>query len=191
MKIVVGLGNPGAKYVETKHNVGFWVVDELADKLSLSFGQEKWKALVAEGRLGHERILLLKPLTFMNLSGDSLAEVVHFFKEVDVTKDVLVVYDDMDFAPGVLKLRETGSAGGHNGVKSVISRLETNQFPRIRLGIGRPLPGRTVIDHVLTPFSPETRVLVGRAAKNAADAIVVAVEQGFSVAMNRFNTIDL
>lgn len=188
MKIVVGLGNPGEKYVETKHNVGFWVVDELVDRLSLSFGQEKWKALVAEGRLGNERIVVLKPVTFMNLSGDSLAEVVHFFKEVDVTTDVFVVYDDMDFPPGVIKLRETGSAGGHNGVKSVISRLGTSQFPRIRVGIGRPLPERTVIDHVLTPFTPETRVRVEQAAKLAADAIVVAVEQGFSVAMNRFNT---
>lgn len=189
MKIVAGLGNPGAKYVETKHNVGFWVVDELAERLSAGFREERFKALVAETRIGGERVLLVKPLTFMNLSGDALAEVVHYFKEVHVAEDIIVIYDDMDFSPGVIKLRETGSAGGHNGVKSVIARLGTDTFPRVRVGIGRPLPGRTVIDHVLSPFLPDVRPLVRDASSLAAEAVLYALEQDFSSAMNRFNGI--
>lgn len=187
MKIIAGLGNPGAKYVETKHNVGFWVMDELAEHFGVTFQEEKWKALVAQTRVGSERVLLLKPLTFMNLSGDSLAEAARYFKELRVSEDIIVIYDDMDFSPGVIKLRETGSAGGHNGIKSIIARLGTDAFLRIRVGIGRPLPGRTVIDHVLSPFIPDLLPQAKEASKRAADAVVYALENNFSAAMNRFN----
>jgi len=187
MRIVVGLGNPGQKYAETKHNVGFWVLDELARRFGVSFREDKWKALSVEVRIGLERVLFLKPQIFMNLSGDSLLEAVQYFKEVDPSRDVCVIYDDMDFAPGMMKLRETGSAGGHNGVKSVISRLGSESFARVRIGVGRPEAGRTVIDHVLSPFPSADRILVREATLRAADAVVFALEHDFSAAMNRFN----
>ncbi|OFW82197.1 MAG: aminoacyl-tRNA hydrolase [Alicyclobacillus sp. RIFOXYA1_FULL_53_8] len=187
MKIVVGLGNPGQKYAETKHNVGFWAVDELVRRFGGTFREDNWQALSAEVRIGMERVLFLKPQTFMNLSGDALFEAVQYFKEVQPARDVCIIYDDMDFAPGVLKLRESGSAGGHNGVKSVISRLGSESFARVRIGIGRPGAGRTVIDHVLSPFPAADRLLVREATLRAADAVVYGLEHDFSAAMNRFN----
>lgn len=187
MKVVVGLGNPGARYDMTKHNVGFWVVDELARRFQAPCTKSKWKALVSECRVGSEKVLLCKPQTFMNLSGESVRAVLDFYADVDKTRDLIIAYDDMDFPVGQFKLREQGSAGGHNGLKSLIQHLGSDQFARVRVGIGRPDEQGPVIDHVLSPFTGSDRDLVQQAVQRSADAVVFALENSFSLAMNRFN----
>ncbi|MCF8566301.1 aminoacyl-tRNA hydrolase [Alicyclobacillus tolerans] len=187
MKIVIGLGNPGDKYHNTKHNVGFWAIDVLSARLSTPCTQQKWKSLVGECRIGVEKVILCKPQTFMNLSGEALREVIRFYSGIEPETDVILLYDDMDFPPGTVKLREKGSAGGHNGVKSIMAHLGTEVFPRVRMGIGRPEPGRPVIQHVLSPFPAEQQKLVEQAAQRAAEAVHFALEHSFTLAMNRFN----
>jgi PTH1 family peptidyl-tRNA hydrolase len=187
MKVIVGLGNPGAMYEKTRHNVGFWVVDELARRLGASWGKVKWRAHVAEGRAGGEKVLLVKPQTYMNASGESVRELFDFHRELDAARDLILVYDDMDFPPGQIRLRERGSGGGHNGVKSVIQHLGSEVFPRVRVGIGRPSGDVRVVDYVLSPFSAADLVPVQEAVARAADAVQCALEQGFAAAMNRFN----
>lgn len=188
MKLIVGLGNPGPKYERTRHNVGFWAIDQLSKQLNVNVNRAKFQSLVAETRIASEVVLLMKPQTFMNLSGDAVEQAVSFYK-LDVPSDVIVIYDEMDFAPGQLKLRQSGSAGGHNGIKSIIARLGTEAFCRVRIGIGRPLTGAETIGHVLGTFSPAEAPRVEAAAKSAADAAMYAVEHGFHKAMNRFNQV--
>jgi len=187
MKLVVGLGNPGPQYRETRHNVGFWVIDALCERLQTVCTRERFKGLIGESRIGTERVMLCKPQTFMNLSGESVREICRFYSELDERNDVIIVYDDMDFQPGQLKLRQKGSAGGHNGIKSIIQCLGTEEFSRVRIGIGRPEPGREVIGHVLGQFTAEDRTLVDAAVRRAVDAIEFAVRNSFGLAMNRFN----
>lgn len=188
MKAIVGLGNPGPKYERTRHNVGFWTIDELASRWTLSLTKVKFQSFVGECNIGSERVLLVKPQTFMNLSGHAVREVVQFYK-LDAQKDVIVVYDDMDFVPGQLKLRELGSAGGHNGIKSIVQMIGTESFCRMRLGIGRPEPGLDVIGHVLGTFPKETETRVRKAVDAAADAAVYSIDHGFEQAMNQFNQV--
>lgn len=187
MKVVVGLGNPGLKYHHTRHNVGFDVIDELAQRLHVPVKKQQWQALSAEVRVGQEKVLLVKPQTFMNLSGQAVREVFDFYREADVRKDLIVIYDDMDFPVGDFRLREQGSAGGHNGIKSIISAMGTQEFPRVRIGVGRPAPDWTVIDHVLGSFSRADRKLIDGVVSRASDAVVFALENSFPLAMNRFN----
>lgn len=187
MKLIVGLGNPGDKYAETRHNVGFWVIDALSTRLGISCDRLKWRAYVGEGRIGNEKVILAKPQTFMNLSGESVREIVSFHGGITPATDVWVVYDDMDFAPGQLKLRLKGSAGGHNGIKSLIANLGSESFPRIRIGIGRPQFKHDVLNHVLGTFPVETEAEVRKATFVAAEAIEYAVMNSFHAAMNHFN----
>jgi PTH1 family peptidyl-tRNA hydrolase len=187
MKVIVGLGNPGKDYSRTKHNVGFWVVDELCKRWGVSCTSQKWKALIGEHRIGTEKIILCKPQTYMNLSGESVREVVEYHSNISVQSDVIVVYDDMDFPAGQVKLRQKGSAGGHNGVKSVIQHLGTQEFCRVRVGIGRPEEKEQVIAYVLSGFPPAQQKEVETAVKIAADAIEFALQNSFTLAMNRFN----
>ncbi|MCL6517700.1 aminoacyl-tRNA hydrolase [Alicyclobacillus sp.] len=187
MKVIVGLGNPGAMYDRTRHNVGFWVVDELCRRFGVTSHRVKWRAQVADTVAGGEKVLLVKPQTYMNLSGESVREVMDFHRELDPGRDLIVVYDDMDLPPGHIRLREQGSAGGHNGVKSIIQHLGGERFARVRVGIGRPADGRAVVDHVLSPFSPGELESVQGAVTRAADAIEYALAHGFAAAMNRYN----
>jgi peptidyl-tRNA hydrolase, PTH1 family len=187
LKVVVGLGNPGLKYHKTRHNVGFDVVDELARRYRVSLNKHQWQAVAGEIRVGQEKVILVKPQTFMNNSGLAVREVVQFFRELSPVTDLIVIYDDMDFPVGEYRLRERGSSGGHNGMKSIIAAVGTSEFPRVRLGIGRPAPEWTVIDHVLGTFSRADRKLIDQVVDKAADAIVFALEHNFSLAMNRFN----
>jgi len=187
MKLIVGLGNPGDKYAETRHNVGFWVVDALSKRLGIPCERSKWRGLIGEGHIGHEKVLLCKPQTFMNLSGESIREVVSFYDTLSPESDVLVVYDDMDFEPGHMKLRLKGRSGGHNGIKSTIAHLGTEAFPRVRMGIGRPGPGRDVLSHVLGTFAAEEESRVQAAVTRAAEAIEYAVVHSFHAAMNHYN----
>lgn len=185
MRLIAGLGNPGPRYRNTRHNIGFEVLDRLAQRLDVTFDREKYRAQVAESVWASEKCLLLKPLTFMNLSGESLAKAAR--NRVDDPQHVLVIYDDTELPLGRLRLRKTGSAGTHNGMKSVIERLGTKDIPRIRVGVGGPPPGVSRIDFVLTTFAPDEREAVDEAVERAVEAALRTVEAGVDVAMNEFN----
>src|SRR5947208_4293391 len=148
MKLVVGLGNPGPEYERTRHNAGYRVVDKLASKLGWKWSERRSRAILASGTIGLEKVVLAKPLTFMNLSGEAVGELVRWYKIEP--EDILVVYDEMDLPLGILRLRANGSAAGHNGVKSIITHLHSDKFPRLRIGVGHPNhPRAETIDHVL------------------------------------------
>lgn len=186
MKLIFGLGNPGKKYESTKHNIGFTVLDYLAQDLGLTFNQTKFKSIYAEGRVGTEKVILIKPQTYVNLSGESVQPWLDFYKLS--TEDILVVYDDMDLAPGKIRLRLKGGSGGHNGIKSIIEQLGGQNFNRLRLGIGRPYPSQSVVSHVLSRFSKEEVENVEDAVRESADAIKYwANDHTFHETMNEYN----
>lgn len=187
MKMIVGLGNPGQDYFETRHNIGFMVVDELARRHQCQFKQERtFQADVASYNDHGEKVLLVKPTTFMNESGRAVYALKTYYN-IDL-EDIMIVYDDMDLQPGRLRLRATGSAGGHNGIKSLIQHLKTQQFQRTRVGIGRPQHGKTVVNHVLSTFSKQERPDIDTGVVYAADAVEAWVEMDdFNKTMNDFN----
>lgn len=186
-KMVVGLGNPGSKYANTRHNVGWMALDTLARKRGVSVEKSGFQAVYGEMRWGPqaEKVLLLKPLTFMNLSGRAVAQAAHFFK-IDPS-DILVLFDDMDLDVGRLRLRAKGSAGGHNGIKSIIQELGTEEFPRVKMGIGRPAPGWQVVDWVLAPFGADDAAAIAGVLPQAAEAAECFLTEGILKAMNRYN----
>lgn len=187
MKAIIGLGNPGTKYMKTKHNVGFMTVDEIADQKATSFNKKQFEAEVAEYFENGEKILLIKPQTFMNESGRSVSPLMSYYNLQ--LKDVLVIYDDLDLSTGKIRLRTKGSAGGHNGVKSLISHLGTQEIQRIKVGIDRPLPGKDVISHVLGTFPKESYEDMLLAVKDAAAAAILWTETSdFTLTMNQFNS---
>lgn len=184
MYVIVGLGNPGRKYAQTRHNMGFITVDHLAEKMNVKINKLKFKALVGEMRLSGHKVLLVKPQTFMNLSGESLREVVNFYK-VDHDK-LLLIYDDLDIETGSIRIRKKGSAGTHNGMRSVIRQLGFDDFPRIRIGIGSN--GRTdIIDYVTGGFTGEEAGPLEKAVEQACSAVECYIEEGIEKAMNRYN----
>lgn len=186
MKLIFGLGNPGDKYKNTKHNVGFVVLDHLAKSLGLKFNQTKFKSLYAEGRIGTEKIILVKPQTFMNLSGESVQPWLDFYKMSP--EDFLIIYDDMDMNVGKIRLRLKGGSGGHNGIKSIIEQLGGKEFNRLRVGIGRPYQEQSVISHVLSQFPKEEVNNVEDAVRDSTDAIKYwAKNHTFQETMNQFN----
>ncbi|PYZ91581.1 aminoacyl-tRNA hydrolase [Salipaludibacillus keqinensis] len=185
MKLVVGLGNPGKKYERTRHNVGFEVIDKCQQQLNIELDQAKFKGAYGFTRVGADKIFLLKPLTYMNLSGESIVPLMNYFK-MD-PEDLLVVYDDLDLPPGKIRLRQKGSHGGHNGMRSIIQQLGTDQFNRIRIGIGRPDPGIAVPDYVLGSFPPEHRQRVDESLDKASNAVLAWTEKDFLKVMNDFN----
>ena len=185
MKLVVGLGNPGKQYEKTKHNIGFMVVDAIADSVPHTPWREEQRAEVCSITVAGEKVLLVKPQTFMNVSGESVGPLMRYYK-IDPS-DVYCIYDDMDLPVGKLRIRPNGSSGGHNGIKSLISHLGTENFPRFRVGIGRPLPQCTVIDHVLAPFSEESQEKVQKGIKDTVKAVLGTLEVGIDKGMNQFN----
>ena len=182
MKMIVGLGNPGKEYEKTRHNAGFWVVDSLADKFGVTNWKDQYNALVGEFRLGGEKILLIKPQTYMNLSGEAVQPLIHFYK-LDLD-DLLVVYDDLDLPTGTVRIRKNGSSGGQKGMTSIIQRLNQDDFPRIRMGIGRPPAGWTVPNYVTSqPTEDETekfKIAVGFAMQG----VELFITDGIQKAMN-------
>lgn len=182
--LIVGLGNPGPAYEQTRHNVGFQVLDILARRHGLQFQRGRAKSHIAEGRFGDRRVVLAKPQTWMNLSGEAVQALLHWYKLPP--SRLFLVYDELDLPLGKLRIREQGSAGGHNGVRSIIERLGTTGFPRLRIGIGRPSEQRGV-SHVLGRFKREEEGPMAEARERAADAVEVAVAEGVEAAMNRFN----
>ncbi|MBI2834497.1 MAG: aminoacyl-tRNA hydrolase [Acidobacteria bacterium] len=185
MKLVVGLGNPGPEYRDTRHSVGFKVVDVLADRHRSTFGSALVEALVAKIRVAAETVILAKPLTFMNRSGQAVAALRRYYR-LELA-ELLIVADDVNLPFGRLRARPDGSAGGHNGLKSVIEALGSEEFPRVRIGIGRGDDQRELVDHVLSRFEPDERPLVPGLVASAADAVEMFVTDGIEQMMNRFN----
>ena len=193
MHLICGLGNPGERYRLTRHNVGFRVVDLLADRWRLTGpGQVRDGSAQLEARLDDPigRVLLVKPQRFMNLSGGPLKSAMRQ-TEIDPASDLLVITDDVDLPLGKLRLRREGSAGGHNGLRSIIASLGTDEFHRLRVGIGRSGGSRATVDHVLSTFKPDERELVDETLATAADAAERWLREGIEAAMNAFNGIDL
>ncbi|EJR47758.1 peptidyl-tRNA hydrolase [Bacillus cereus VD107] len=186
MKLIVGLGNPGREYELTRHNIGFMAIDELAKRWNISLNEQKFKGLFGAGFVNGEKVILLKPLTYMNLSGESIRPLMDYYK-IDV-EDFIVMYDDLDIPVGKLRLRMKGSAGGHNGVKSTISHLGTQEFQRIRMGIDRPKNGMKVVDYVLGRFTSEEISGVNQSIEKAADACEEWLNKPFLQIMNTFNS---
>jgi len=184
MKIVVGLGNPGLKYAGTRHNVGFDTVDYLAKGPAYAAFRERFEAFVAEGKEGAETVLLVKPLTYMNLSGRAVRAVLDFYKLPVET--VLIVCDDFNLPLGKLRVRKSGSHGGQNGLRNVQEQLGTDAYARLRIGVGQPGPG-DAIDHVLSRFKSGEKAAVDEAIAAAAQAAIVWVKEGVEACMNKFN----
>jgi len=183
MKLIVGLGNPGKKYEHTRHNMGFDVIDLFSELAQIDIDKESFKGLVGRGKVFDEDVFLLKPQTFMNLSGESVREIVSYFK-IDIS-DILVIYDDMALAPGKIRLRPSGSSGGHKGIQNIIDNLGTQDIKRIRVGIGEPTYNN--IDFVLSKPGKEERELIDEAIVNAANAIKDILKSNFDKAMTKYN----
>lgn len=186
MYIIAGLGNPGKQYAQTRHNVGFDTIDILADKYNISVDTKKHKALCGKGMIEGQKVVLAKPQTFMNLSGESVRELVDFYK-IDPEEELIVIYDDISLEPGKIRIRKKGSAGGHNGIKNIIAQLGTQNFQRIKVGVGEKPKGWDLADYVLGHFSKEDRGLVDDALKRVAGAVELMVQGDVDQAMNQFN----
>ncbi len=183
MKLVVGLGNPGREYANTRHNIGFMAINELARRAAAEGTKKRFRSEIREGRLQNEKVILLAPQTYMNLSGHAVREAVNWY-HVDI-EDVMIVFDDMDLPFGQLRMRPSGTAGGHNGLKSIIEQVGTTQFPRLRVGIGR---GRSAArSHVLSRFSPEEEKALPGLIQDVADAIEHWIAHGITATMNGVN----
>jgi PTH1 family peptidyl-tRNA hydrolase len=184
MYIVVGLGNPTDKYAGTRHNIGFDAIDELADRMGVSVTTKKHKALIGTGTIEGEKVVLVKPQTFMNLSGDSVREVVNFYK-INPEENLIVLFDDISLEPGNIRIRGKGSAGGHNGIKSIIANLGTQNFKRVKIGVGANQGD--LIEHVLGRFNNEDRKKVDDAVLDATGAVTLMITENINEAMNKYN----
>ena len=185
VKLIIGLGNPGKPYEHTRHNIGFDVIDELANRWNAPLNQSKFNGMYASVHRPEGKVILLKPLTYMNLSGESVRPLMDYF-DIDV-EDIIVIYDDLDLETGKLRLRGKGSAGGHNGIKSLIQHLGTQEFNRIRVGVNRPPAGMKVADYVLSKFSKDDQIVVKEAIDKSCDAVEAALKKPFLEVMNQFN----
>ena len=186
MFIIAGLGNPTLQYEGTRHNVGFDVIDMLADRYNISVDGRKGRALIGKGMIGGQKVLLVKPQTYMNLSGESIGGLVDYFK-IDEEQDLIVIYDDISLEPGQLRIRLKGSAGGHNGIKNIIAHLGTQEFPRIKVGVGAKPPKMDLADYVLSRFGAEEQKMMDEAFGEAAEAAVMMMTTGAERAMNHYN----
>ena len=185
MHIIAGLGNPGRKYENTRHNLGFITVDRLAEEHGISVTKSKHKALIGEGRISGQKVLLVKPQTFMNLSGEAVRAVMDYYKEP--VENLLVIYDDADIPAGAVRIRKKGGAGTHNGMRSVVSCLGGDGFARIRIGIGTQ-DDRDIVDHVLGGFTREEADVMREAVLTAVSAVECMLSEGIDIAMNEYNT---
>jgi len=184
--LIVGLGNPGEEYAKTRHNIGFQCVNEVARRHGLDFSKKLAKARIAEGQIAGQRVALAKPFTYMNVIGQSVVSLCNWYK-VPPAQELLVIYDELDLPFGTLRLRERGSAGTHNGMKSVVAQLGSQEFPRMRIGIGQGPPGRDAAQYVLGRFTRDEQAQLPALIARAADAVEVILREGFTTAMNRFN----
>ena len=186
MYLIVGLGNPGRQYEATRHNMGFDVIDKLVEEYRIPQGGVKFNAMYGKGIIGGQQALLMKPLSYMNLSGGPVRDMVNYFK-IDPEKEMIVIYDDIDTEPGNLRIRKQGSAGGHNGIKDLIKQLGTQKFIRIKVGVGAKPQGWDLADYVLGRFDSKSRELVEDAQERACKAVEMILSDGPDAAMNEFN----
>jgi PTH1 family peptidyl-tRNA hydrolase len=185
MFVIVGLGNPGKQYEHTRHNVGFDVIDILAKEYGASVTKMKHKALICECRVGSEKVILVKPQTYMNLSGETLIDIYQYYK-VEL-EDIIVVYDDIDLDVGKIRIRKKGSAGSHNGMKSIIKCLGSGDFPRVRVGVSRPEPGADLANFVLSRFRKEEQLDIDNGLEKASKAVDSMIRENIDLAMNKYN----
>jgi len=187
MYIIAGLGNPGKQYENTRHNIGWQVIDKLADKHGIRVLENKFKGLIGKGMICGEKVILVKPLTYMNLSGECIGEIVNYFK-IDETSELVVIADDISLDVGFIRMRKKGSAGGHNGLKSIIAHLGHENFARIKMGVGDKPAGYDLADYVLGHFNKEENEILAESKKNAVLAIETTIRDGIDKAMNLYNT---
>ena len=185
MRLIVGLGNPGGEYDETRHNVGFQVIEELKQQFSHAVFDKKFKGLVTRARIGGEDAVLLKPMTYMNLSGESVGPAAGFYKIPP--EDIIVIHDELDIEPGRIKLKKGGGHGGHNGLKSLVKHLPNANFTRVRLGIGRPPPRWETANYVLGKFTKQEQPMIEEVIRSATKAVEVILEEGLPSAMKEYN----
>ena len=185
MKLIVGLGNPGREYAGTRHNIGFGVIARLSDEYRIPLNSKEHKAVCGKGFIEGEKVILAQPQTFMNLSGESVRSIADYYKIEP--EDIIVAYDDIDLEVGQIRVRRKGSAGGHNGIKNIISHLGTNEFPRVKVGVGAKPQGGDLVNHVLGHFSKEDEKKIDEVLDEAVAAVETIVTQDVDVAMNRFN----
>lgn len=186
MYIIVGLGNPNPEYAGTRHNAGFEVVQILADRFGIETDYIKHRAICGKGVIEGSKVMLAMPQTFMNLSGESVRMLVDYYK-IDVSSELIVIYDDINLAPGRIRIRKAGSAGGHNGMKNIITHLGTDEFMRIRVGVGDKPKGYDLADHVLGHYTEKERQIMEVAFIEAANSVVTILNDGIDAAMNRYN----
>ena len=186
MYIIAGLGNPSKEYKNTRHNIGFDVIDVIADKHNIDVSTIKHKALVGKGMIGAEKVILVKPQTYMNLSGESLIDVCQYYK-IDVETELIVIYDDIALDVRAIRVRKSGSAGGHNGMKSIIQHLSTEKFMRIRMGVGEKPKNYDLADYVLGHFTGSERELMDAGSIDALNAVEMILTDGIDKAMNAYN----
>jgi PTH1 family peptidyl-tRNA hydrolase len=186
MFIIAGLGNPGKDYKNTRHNIGFDVIDVIAQKHNISVIEKKHKAIIGKGVIDGYKVILVKPQTYMNLSGESLREIIDYYK-VDPTEELIVISDDISLNPGNIRIRKKGSAGGHNGLKSIIQHLGTDGFMRVKMGVGEKPKGYDLADYVLGHFTEDERKIMDEAAKSAEEAVRLMMQGDADAAMNKFN----
>ena len=185
MFVVIGLGNPGKEYASTRHNVGFDAIDIIARRHNITLNKIKFKSVYGEGNIGNEKVLLVKPQTFMNNSGISVREIFQFYK-VPI-ENIIIIVDDIDIDFATVRIKMKGSAGSHNGLKSIIYHLQNDQFPRIKIGIGKKYPNQDLADFVLSRFSKEDRQVIEESILTAAEAVDVIIGEGIINAMNKYN----
>ncbi len=186
MYIIVGLGNPGKDYDNTRHNIGFMVIDEAAEKYHISVNEKKHKAIIGKGFIAGQKVILVKPQTFMNLSGESVRDIIDYYK-IDEKTELIVISDDISLDVGAIRVRKKGSAGGHNGLKNIILHLGHDEFRRIRMGVGEKPSGYDLADYVLGHFSKDEKAQIEESVKKAVDALEVIITDGPDAAMNQFN----
>lgn len=185
MYLIVGLGNPEEEYSKTRHNMGFNVINKIADKYGIEVNKKKFDALYGDGVIEGEKVILLKPQTYMNLSGRAIVQVVNFYKIP--LENVIVIYDDIDVEPGLIRIRKKGSSGSHNGMKSVIAELNSEEFARIRVGIGKPEYAHDMINYVIGAVPEEEQIKLEEGVEKAKEATIEILKNGIDIAMNKFN----
>lgn len=186
MFVIVGLGNPKKEYSGTRHNIGFMAVDEIARRHQIDVAYSKHKALIGKGYIGGVKVILAKPMTFMNLSGESVRELTDYYK-IDEESELIILYDDISLPPGKIRLRAKGSAGGHNGIKNIIAHLGHENFMRVKIGVGEKPKGYDLVDYVLGHFHKEEMPIIEDALKRAGDAVEAIMADGIESAMNKYN----
>lgn len=185
MYLIVGLGNPEQEYSNTRHNMGFDTVNKLAKQFNIEINKKKFKGIYGTGNIEGKKVIILKPQTYMNLSGESIKEAIDFYKIEG--KNIIIIYDDIDIKPGIIKIRKTGGPGTHNGMKSVIQNIQMKEFPRVRVGIGMPEHKNDLINYVIGKIPKEEIEILDKSTTKAKEAVIEIIKNGIDYAMNKFN----